>query len=453
MATMMMRLGELCATVNGHRQGADVAFGSVSIDSRTLRTGELFVALSGDHYDGGRFVKQAKEQGAIAALVNEKSSEDLPQVVVRNTLKALGKLANAWRLRLNPLVTAITGSNGKTTTKELLATVLASQAPVLYTYGNLNNDIGVPLTLLRLSEEHRFAVIEMGANHPGEIGYVGEIARPDIAVITNAAPAHLEGFKTIAGVAKAKGELIATVSDQGTVILNADDDYFDMWKGAAEYKHMLSFGFSEQADVRAVPASSDSTRVRFDLQYAGNLYPLRLKLLGRHNISNALAATAAGIVAGLPVEQIRDALDTVNPVGGRSQQCRGINGSTIINDSYNANPTSFKAALEVLKDFDGKRWLVLGAFAELGEDSAKFHHDLGLEAKMAGIERLFTVGEDTRNTVDEFGRGAQYFDQHADLIEVVKQQIDHRTVVLIKGSRSQHMEVVVDALTNHDAEA
>lgn len=452
----MMQLSELSQVVGGSKTGMDVSFSSVSTDTRTLKSGELFIALEGERFDGSQFVSQAKQQGAVAAVVNKTLVDEMPLVVVDDTRIALGNLARTWRQRINPLVIGVTGSNGKTTTKELVAAILGVRDSVLYTQGNLNNDIGVPLTLLRLTEEHRFAVVEMGANHAGEIAYTSRIAEPEIAVITNAGPAHLEGFGTVEGVARAKGEMIESVPENGTVILNADDQFFGLWKEMANRRKVISFGFSSQADIRA-ELSSVRTRSKefgtcFDVDYLTARYSFSTNLAGKHNISNCLAAAGAGIAAGMSMDQILVGLSLVRPVSGRLRPVRGIAGATIVDDSYNANPSSFQAALEVLTGFPGKHWLILGTFAELGQQSARFHEELGQQAKSAGIESLFAVGPDTRKAVDAFGEAGIYFEDQADLIGAVKKLIDKDVVVLVKGSRSQHMDLIVAALSERVAE-
>ena len=447
----MMQLSELRQVVRGTLQGPEVSFDSVSTDTRTLRSGDLFIAINGPRFDGGKFVHEAKENGAIAAVVSKVFAEDLPLIIVEDTRIALGELAAAWRRKMGPLVVGVTGSNGKTTTKELVAAVLGVTGSVLYTEGNLNNDIGVPLTLLRLTEEHRFAVVEMGANHPGEIEYISKIARPDFVLITNAGPAHLEGFGTVEGVARAKGEIIDSVSESGTVILNADDQFIELWKQRAGRRRVISFGFSPEADVRVDPSSiemiSPSLGSQFAVEYLGTHYQTKLCLVGKHNISNALAATAVGLAAGMSLSHISVGLSQVKPVVGRLTPLKGIGGTLIINDSYNANPSSLAAALNFLACIPGKRWLICGAFAELGELSPEFHKEIGRQAKAAGVLKLFTIGPETRGSVAAFGEGGFFFEHHTDLIDAVTKFVDEDVVILVKGSRNQHMERVVDALS------
>lgn len=453
---MIMQLSELSQVVRGTIRGTDISFASVSTDTRKLKSGDLFIALSGPRFDGAKFIHQAKKSGAVAALVPRVIAEDLPLVIVNDTRVALGELAAAWRQKTGPLVVAITGSNGKTTTKELVASVLGEQGPVLYTEGNLNNDIGVPLTLLRLTEEHQFAVVELGANNPGEIEYTSKITSPDLALITNAGSAHLEGFGTVEGVARAKGEIIDSVSENGTVILNSDDQFFGLWIERASSRRIISFGFSPKADVRVdsstIEMLSPISGFQFVVEYLGDRCQFKLCLVGKHNISNALAAISVGLAAGMPLNRIAVGLSRVKPVVGRLQPIRGICGATVINDSYNANPSSLTVALDFLSSIPGKRWLICGAFAELGDRSKGFHEEIGQQAKAAGVLNLFAIGHETRGAVEAFGEGGFFYEHHTDLIDEVKKLIDEDVVILVKGSRNQRMEGVVDALTEHVSE-
>jgi UDP-N-acetylmuramoyl-tripeptide--D-alanyl-D-alanine ligase len=451
---MKMMLGDCAKAVQGTLIGEDRAIGSVSLDTRAIKPGQLYIAVKGHNFDGNEFVDQAEEAGAVAAIVHEGVKSALPRIVVNDTRLALAELAGAWRRSLAGLAVAgITGSNGKTTVKEMTAAILAVNAPVLFTQGNLNNDIGVPLTLLRLDERHRYAVVEMGANHAGEIAYTSRYAQADVAVITNAGAAHIEGFGSLDGVAKAKGELIETLKEDGVAVINHDDDYFDYWRSIAGNRRILSFGLNEGADVTA---RAIKTEVRdhafvtsFELVTALGAIAVRLKVAGRHNVVNALAATAASLALGIGLEQIKQGLDSVKPVTGRLQPLVGRLGNIIIDDTYNANSASLKAGLDVLANFAGKPWLVLGAFGELGPDSAKMHEDMAELIKTAGVRRLLAVGADSRNTVRAFGEGATFFEQQQDLIDALKQELKGDETILIKGSRAQRMENVAAALVDN----
>ncbi|MGZ8215813.1 UDP-N-acetylmuramoyl-tripeptide--D-alanyl-D-alanine ligase [Methylomagnum sp.] len=454
----MMRLSELAAIAQGELRGDDVAFASAGIDTRTLKLGDLYVAIRGARFDGNDFMNQAAEAGAIAALV-ERYADDcpLPQLRVRDGRIALGQLGAAWRQRWGGRVVGITGSNGKTTVKEMVAAVLDVAAPVLKTQGNLNNDYGVPLTLLRLAPEHQFGVIEMGANHHGEIAYVGALAAPDVAIIANAGAAHLEGFGSLEGVAIGKGELIGTLSESGVAVLNADDRFFDYWLGLVGGRTVMSFGFSEAAVVRADPDSvamrlgAAGFQTSFDLIYQGERFPMALALAGRHNVTNALAAAGAALALGLDPAQIRAGLSQLAPVPGRLEPVPGRGGSILINDAYNANPSSFGAALGVLADMPGQHWVALGAFGELGENSPELHAEIGQQAKSMGVGRLFAVGPNADKAVEAFGVGAVYCQNHEELIERMESGLTDGVTVLVKGSRSQKMERVVEALRERGA--
>jgi UDP-N-acetylmuramoyl-tripeptide--D-alanyl-D-alanine ligase len=467
---MEMKLSDCAKIVQGTLVGEDVSFASVSIDTRAIQPKQLYIAIKGKNFDGNEFVKLAQQAGAIAAIVHANGSSNLgldstlPHIIVDNTQLALAQLAGAWRKKLAVSVVGVTGSNGKTTVKEMIASILAVNHTVLFTQGNLNNDIGVPLTLLRLDEQHRYAVIEMGANHPKEIEYTSTYAAADVAVITNAGAAHIAGFASVDGVAKAKGEIIETLKADGVAILNGDDDYFDYWRDVAGNKKIISFGLSANADVTthaintalmtASPlkdwqSSPIEFITRFDLSVAQQTVTINLKLAGLHNVVNALAAAAACIALGIELEQIKQGLESVKPVTGRLQPLVSRLGNIVIDDSYNANAASLKAALAVLKTCTGKPWVILGAFGELGDDSLTIHAEMGALIKASGVIRLLAVGEHTRQTVDVFGEGASFFDSQAELISVLKQEIKGDETLLIKGSRAQRMENVAAALIDN----
>lgn len=447
-----MRLSQLNPIVEGVRRGDDVEFASVSIDTRTLKPDDLFIAIRGHRFDGHEFVASARDRGASAAMVERVLDIDLPQVVVADTRIALGRLGAAWRQNSAVQVVGVTGSNGKTTVKEMIAAILGVHAPVLWTRGNLNNDLGVPLTLLQLKPEHRFAVIEMGANHRGEIAYVSGLARPQVSVLTNAGAAHLEGFGSREGVAQAKGEIVAALDDDGVAILNADDRFVDFWREIAGQRRVLTFGFAANADVRALSSSAKIAggaagfRTSFELVHAGTRHEISLGVAGRHNIANALAASAACLALGINMDQIAEGLSRVVPVPGRMQPLLGTKGALLINDSYNGNPSSFKAALDVLVELPGEPWLALGAFGELGENSAELHAELGRQARAMGVTRLFATGTDAERVAQAFGDGGVYCSQQDEMIRKLQEDLREGVVVLVKGSRSQRMERVVEAL-------
>ena len=455
---MKMQLNACAKAVNGQLVGDDVLITSVSIDTRAIVPGQLYIAIKGQNFDGNQFVDQAQQSGAVAAIVERGVETPLPHITVDNTRLALAEIACAWRRSLsqgdNSLsVVGITGSNGKTTVKEMVAAILAVNESVLYTQGNLNNDIGVPLTLLRLDESHRYAVIEMGANHAEEIRYTSQYAQADVVVITNAGAAHLEGFGSLDGVAKAKGEIIETLKADGIVIINKDDVYFRYWQSVAGKRTVSSFGLSANADVSAQKVragiSQNHFLTTFELVTKQGVVEINLSLAGQHNVVNALAATAASLALGVDIKQIKQGLESLKPVTGRMQPLVGRIGNIIIDDTYNANSASLKAGLDVLSQLDGKPWLVLGAFGELGPQSAQIHEDMAEMIKLSGVERLFAVGADAKKMVEAFGLGADFYEDQEVLIAELKKQIKGDETILIKGSRARRMENVAAALVEN----
>jgi len=451
-----LTLLQLARITGGELRGRNIEFSALSIDSRSLRHDELFVALRGPNFDGHAFIEAAHKRGASALLVEHRVDSTLPQVVVSDTHKALGELAAAWRMRYQIPLIAVTGSNGKTTVKEMLSSILSAHGRghdgVLATRGNLNNDIGVPLTLMCINSGHRFAVIEMGANHHGEIRYLTNLARPTVALVNNAGPAHLEGFGDVAGVAKAKGEIFEGLQPDGVAIINADDRYANVWRELCHDKAIKTFGISEASDVSA----SDLQRTkdgcyRFRLNVDSDSVVIALPLPGRHNVMNALAASAAAIAAGASLQAVREGLQSLQSVGGRLQIKQGDNGVTVIDDTYNANPASLQAALEVLiGSGDGEKILVLGDMGELGDLAEGLHRQMGEQARTAGVDRLFTLGSLAQHAAPPFGAAANHFTTQDALINALQQTLVNRrqaVTVLVKGSRSMQMERVVNALT------
>jgi len=450
---MEIKLSECAKIVQGTLVGEDVSFSSVSIDTRAIQANQLYIAIKGKNFDGNDFVDEAEQAGACAAIVHQGVNTSLPHIIVGNTTLALAQLAGEWRKKLAVSVVGVTGSNGKTTVKEMIAAILAVNDTVLFTQGNLNNDIGVPLTLLRLDEQHRYAVIEMGANHPKEIAYTSTYAAADVAVLNNAGAAHIEGFISVEGVAKAKGEIIETLKADGVAILNRDDDYFAYWQGVAGNRKIISFGLNNLADVTAhaihTSIQNNAFITCFKLSYKQTALSINLKLAGQHNVLNALAAAAACIALGISLEQIRQGLESVKPVTGRLQPLISRFGNIVIDDTYNANADSLKVGLAVLADCSTKPWLILGAFGELGEESIKIHAEIGELIKANGVQRLFAMGEDARHTVLAYGEGASFFDSQDDLIAVLKQELKGDETLLIKGSRARRMENVAAALIDN----
>ena len=452
-----LHLSELAVMVDGRMHGQDVGFDGVSTDTRTLGQGELFVALHGPNFDGHDYLSVAAQKGAAAALVDRRVDGPLPIVQVDDTKLALGRMGQQWRLRCPARVVAITGSNGKTTLKEMIAAILSRRGAALATHGNLNNDIGVPLTLCRLREEP-FAVIEMGANHAGEIDYLSRLACPDVAVLNNAGRAHLEGFGSLEGVARAKVEIINGLRADGTFVLNADDRFADLWRELAGGLRLQSFGVFNPADVSS-PASGYAIEwqderflARFPVVCEQGEIEICLPLAGEHNRMNALAAIAASIAAGAELADASHALAQVSPVAGRLCPLRGINGARVIDDSYNANPDSVIAALRVLSVAPGRRTFVLGDLGELGDDALELHRQLGEQCTDFGIDRLLTVGELSAVAGDRFDGEHRHFNERAALTDDLVHAVSAEDSLLIKGSRLAHMDEVVDALRNQEAE-
>lgn len=439
-------LSEAAESMQGILHGKDRSFEGVSTDTRKLSSGELFFALAGPNFDGSKFVGQAGDLGAAAAVVSATVDSVLPQIEVSDTRLALGSLARAWRAKHDATVVCVTGSNGKTTLKELIAACLAAVQPVLATQGNFNNDIGLPLMLLRLDASHRFAVLELGANHIGEIAYLTSLAQPDAVVITNAGPAHLEGFGSVEGVAQGKGEILQGRPRPGLAVLNADDEYYDYWRGIAADVETVSFGLDPQADVFADQIAVDKGVTRFVLHVKEATMVVVLPLAGSHNVRNACAAAAVATSLGVPLDTVAKALGSVAPVNGRLQPLSGLGDATLYDDSYNANPLSVIAAADFLASLPGKSWFVLGDMKELGANEARLHEEVGEKLKRAGIDRLFTTGELCRNTVEAFGDGAEWFASTDALTAALMPALSGDVNVLVKGSRSMRMERVVQAL-------
>ena len=431
--------------------GRDGRFASVSTDTRTIAPGDLFVALRGPNFDGHKFVVQAAQKGAVGAMVERALDMDLSQLRVADTRTGLGVLAAVWRQVFSVPLVAVTGSNGKTTVKEMLAAILSCRGRVLATLGNLNNDVGMPLTLLRLQNED-YAVIELGASGPGEIEYLSGIARPDVVVLNNAGKAHLEGFGSLEGIARAKAEIISGLSAEGVVVLNGDDRWTELWRELAGQHRVLSFGMEAVADVSADPQQLETHwnrrgfRCRFDMCTPQGEVTVDLGLAGRHNLMNALAAAAAALALGAGLEDIRKGLAGIQPVRGRLQTRTADSGLRVIDDTYNANPDSVVAAIEVLVTAPGRRWLILGDLAELGPESERLLAELGTRARAAGLDRLCTVGTISAAATRAFGPGARHFDTQQALIEGLRKHLGAEDYVLVKGSRSAAMELVVNAL-------
>ncbi|MGH8298223.1 MAG: UDP-N-acetylmuramoyl-tripeptide--D-alanyl-D-alanine ligase [Steroidobacteraceae bacterium] len=452
--TLERTLENFARACGGRLEGANRAFAGVSSDSRTLSAGDLFVALRGPRFNGNEFVGAALSAGAAAALVDAPQPVALAQIVVADTQSALTRAGHAWRAALQLPVVGVAGSNGKTTAKEMTATILARAGNCLATRGNLNNHIGVPLTLLRLEPAHRFAVIEMGANRAGEVAELVRVARPTVGLITNAGAEHLEGFGSLEGVARAEGEMVAGLAPNATAVLNADDEFVNLWRGMT-LAQVVTFGIANAADFRATElhttlgAAGFLTRCR--LSSPLGRAEIELHLGGRHNVANALGAAAAAAAAGASLEHIVAGLGAVRPVPGRLQLKQAAGGAWIIDDSYNANPSSVRAGIEVLASLEGRRWLVLGDMAELGEFAEDSHSQIGAFARERGIERLLATGLLAALAVERFGAGGQWFPDTEALTRELLRALPGTAAnvrLLVKGSRVNRLERVVAALVH-----
>jgi UDP-N-acetylmuramoyl-tripeptide--D-alanyl-D-alanine ligase len=454
---MKRTLAAVAAACGGFLQGQDREYGAVSSDSRTLQSGALFVAIKGPRFDGHDFLDACLRNGAAGAIVSQPLAILLPQVVVKDTLVALAALASAWRSQFEIPLVGVAGSNGKTTVKEMTASILARLGPCLATLGNLNNQIGVPLTLMRLDATHRTAVIEMGANRVGDVAALAAIARPTVGLITNAGAEHLEGFGSLDGVAQGEGEMVAALGPNDTAVINLDDDYAPLWRRLSRAGRTVTFGLAREAEVRAVEVEQSVTTegfaLRFELLAGAERCAIQLRLAGRHNVINALAAAAAARAAGASLQTIAAGLAAVRAVKGRLQRIAAPNGSWLIDDSYNANPSSLRAALELLHDLEGPKWLVLADMGELGEFSQQSHVEAGALARASGVARLFAAGPLSAHAADAFGRGAEWFPDVETLIRRVAAELEPGTTVLIKGSRMNRLERVVEALAAPTAKA
>ena len=447
-----MKLSDAAVAINGTLIGSDASFAGVSTDTRTLREGELFVALQGETFDGHNMCHQAATAGAVASIVHKDVETAMPLLRVNDTRIALGQLANDWRGKHRLKVIGITGSNGKTTVKEMTAAILRQKGEVLATAGNFNNDIGLPKTLFQLRAEHEFAVLEMGANHRGEISQLAALAEPDVAVITLCAPAHLEGFGSIDKVAEAKGEIYSGLSEDGVAIVNADDDYCEYWQGLIGSRRQLTFGMNPTADVFATDIEHHGlgVGVSFVLNHGGEREPIHIPHDGLHNVMNALAASAAALAVQLDMAQISAGLASTKLVSGRLNIYSVDESIRVIDDTYNANPTSLMAAVKLAANTANEAWVVLGDMGELGDDGERLHAECGDDMRRLAITQLLTVGELSAAAANAFGPGAEHFSDKEKLNERLKEKLlargEQPLTILVKGSRAANMETVVSAL-------
>jgi UDP-N-acetylmuramoyl-tripeptide--D-alanyl-D-alanine ligase len=432
-----------------------VTFSAVTTDSRKLKRGDLFVALRGENFDGHNFLSQVAERGACGAVVEQADRAlAMPQLVVDNTVQALGQLGALNRERFTGTVVGITGSSGKTTVKEMIAAILKQQGCVLATHGNLNNHLGVPMMLLELDTQHRYAVIEMGASAVGEIAYLAALAKPQVSVITNVGTAHVGGFGSIDRIAEGKAEIYRALPTNGTAIINRDDRYSEDWLKINVGRKVMTFSARTDADVMASGIALDQAGCcGFSLHYHQQHVAVQLAVMGEHNAMNALAAASCALALGFSLDHVKMGLESFVPAAGRMQVKQGLHAATVIDDSYNANPGSVRAAIDTLKQLPGKRVLVLGDMAELGDSAEDLHTGIGRYAKQSGIDVLLATGNLSAASARAFGEGAQYFANKQALVTTCLPLLGKNTVVLVKGSRSSAMEDVVQSLLSREKHA
>ena len=466
---MTLTLSQLAKALNTSLSGVDCVFSQVSINTRTMNKGDLFIAIKGDNFDAHHYIQEAIKKGACAIVLEDNKLIDtltirVPYLVVLDSRIALGQIASLWRNTLSLPIVAITGSCGKTTVKEMITAIFKqAKEPILATKGNLNNNIGVPLTLMRLDEKQQMAVIEIGANHGGEIDQLVQYVAPDVAVITNAAHAHIEGFGSLEGVAHAKAEIYNGIKECGTAVINADDEFSDYWLNYCQ-THLqkkllqcLTFGLDQDADISAdYKQSPDGTDLTLQTP-KGNINVM-LKHYGKHTVYNALASSAVALSVGCTLTHIKQGLEAFNNISGRLEQKQGIADTLIFDDSYNANPDSVRAGIDALQQLEGHTFVILGDMGELGQQSESLHYQLGLDMAKMGVTKLLTLGHDSEATCKGFlsikkDQATHFFKKEA-LIDDVKNYLYHRLKsnkkskinMLVKGSRSMSMETIVDQL-------
>ncbi len=444
-----MHLSALCEPLAGTLLHGDCEFSVISTDTRRLQKGDLFVALTGPNFDGNGFVSQAAGSGAAGAIVSRQQEQEMPQLEVADTRIALGQLAHLNRKRFQGPVITVTGSSGKTTVKEMIARILTEQGVVLATEGNLNNDIGVPLTLLKIDDTHTHAVLELGASAVGEIAYTVALALPDVALITNAAGAHLEGFGSQENIVRAKGEIYGGLGESGTGVVNLDDPAAPYWQGLLAGKRVLTFSRTRDDAafyVQSMQALAGGIHA-FRMMTPEGACAVQLGVPGLHNISNALAAAAAAHAVGASLEMIRAGLEAFGGVRGRLCRLETAGGAVLIDDSYNANPASFRAAIDVLAAQDGAKILVMGDMAELGDEARSAHADIGAYARQQGLDHLVATGPLSAAACEGFGPTGHWYAERSALVHALREHDQPGACFLVKGSRSAGMDAVVEALT------
>lgn len=442
-----MKLSDAAKILNGELKGEDAIFYGASTDTRSIQAGQLFFAWKGDKHDAHNFLDSIEAQGAIGAIVERYTpSVNISQIVVKDSQKALGILAKEWKKQWKGTAIALTGSNGKTTLKEMIASILREKGQTLATEGNYNNHVGCPLTVLKLTDQHEYAVIEMGANHFEEIRYLTKIVQPNVAIVNNAGPCHLEGFGSIEGVAKAKGEIFEGLAKDGIAIINADDDYAKYWLGINTDHKIMTFGIRNDADVMAKNIQKQS----FELVIHGESIYVNLPLVGVHNILNACAAAAATYSVGVTLAEIKQGLENLHCVKGRLEKIQLSPNHILINDAYNGNPASLKAGIDALEGIADHTWLVLGDMRELGDLAVSMHEDCGRYAKVKGFDQLLALGELSQKSAKAFGEGGRHFISHDDIIATLQENLkaiqNESVAILVKGSNSMKMFVVAEAM-------
>lgn len=454
-----LKLSVLAEWLQTTPQGKEVTVTGISTDTRTLVPGDLFVAIKGEQVDSHDCLKEAEMKGAVAAIVSEAVETPLSLLKVSDTVSALGEIAHHYRQQFKLPIVSITGSCGKTTVKEMLASILAVRGPMLANQGNLNTEVGVPLTLLRLEDQHQTAVVEMGARKGGDIRYLMQIASPAVTLITNAGVAHIEIFGSERGIAEAKGEIYAHLDPQGIAVMNIDEPHFTYWQSLLKGQSVITFGFQPTADVTAYQIAHTAMDSVFTLKTPEGSIQIQLSAPGKHNIANALSAAAAGVALGFSLTDIQQGLEAFVPVSGRLQIKLSATGIRIIDDTYNANPQSVKAALDVLSAFQGHKIFVMGDMLELGNDSLQLHRDIGVYARQLGISQMMGIGKFTQAAIEGFGESGQHYPSKAKLIQDLLLVLDkqdqsgkNENTVLIKGSRSMRMEEIVAALLKNSKE-
>lgn len=437
---------QICNYLDADYHGPEIVFHSISTDTRNIQPGALFVAIPGEVYDGHDYIAEAVAKGAVGVLASRSISTTVPVIAVEDTLWAYGQIAAMYRSNFKIPMVGVTGSCGKTSVKSMIANILKQSADVLSPEGSFNNEIGLPKTLLDLNNEHKFAVLEMGARKPGDIKYLMELVNPSVTVINNVAPVHLETFGDLDGVANTKGEIYQYLQPHGTAVINVDEEYAPLWLSKLKTQNIITFGLERAADVTCAYIIEEHHRIKFELVTDIGMIEIVLPLLGLHNVKNALASAAVARALDVSLQDIKQGLENFEPVKWRMEVKAGINGAKIIDDSYNANPMAMKYAIDTLAKQSGKQILVIGDMLELGVHEVERHKEVGQQAKAAGIDYLIAFGDLAQHAVKEFGINAQFFTDKSKLIAELSTMLDAETVVLVKGSRGMRLNEVVSAI-------